>query len=435
MHEVAETSAITSHSTLFLATQETQPQAILIEDMEQTKAVSLSYIFITFLKAGCLGFGGFMSLISVVESMIVKKRQLLTAEEMLDGISLASLLPGPQAVNVVAYTGNKLKGTSGAIAASIAVVLPSFLLMTLLSYLYGKYGDIPEVKRFFSGFVPAVAAVIISVAYRMAKQNVKGRIEVVLVLLAIAGLILIPKEFRLYITFLLVILFGLIGYFFFLDRKALSMAPKIARPKFPIITTGSALLMVALLIIGLYLPVNDPKTLFNLVKTFSGLSVMLFGGGYVIIPIMQHHVVEVFQWLTHQAFKDGIAFSQVMPGPILIASAFIGFQVKGFIGALLSTIAIFTPPAILMVIASKAMEYFKKSITAKAIMRGIRCGVIGMIFFAAWELAKMADYSSVSAIWPSLLIFSAALFALIKYNVDVVYIIPTAGLIGYFLYP
>jgi chromate transport protein ChrA len=61
--------------------------------------------------------------------------------------------------------------------------------------------------------------------------------------------------------------------------------------------------------------------------------------------------------------------------------------------------------------------------------------VIGMIFFAAWELAKMADYSSVSAIWPSLLIFSAALFALIKYNVDVVYIIPTAGLIGYFLYP
>jgi chromate transporter len=150
---------------------------------------------------------------------------------------------------------------------------------------------------------------------------------------------------------------------------------------------------------------------------------------------MQHHVVEVFQWLTHQAFKDGIAFSQVMPGPILIASAFIGFQVKGFIGALLSTIAIFTPPAILMVIASKAMEYFKKSITAKAIMRGIRCGVIGMIFFAAWELAKMADYSSVSAIWPSLLIFSAALFALIKYNVDVVYIIPTAGLIGYFLYP
>lgn len=418
-----------------MTTQDTQPQAALISDTDNQKPVSLFYIFNTFLKVGCLGFGGFMSLISVVESIIVKKRKLLTPEEMIDGISLASLLPGPQAVNVVAYTGNKLKGPWGALVAGVAVVLPSFLLMMLLSYLYGIYGNIPEVKRFFQGFVPAVAAVIISVAYRMAKQNVKGKIELALVLLAIGSLIFIPRDFRLYVTFLLVLIFGFIGYFSFTDWNALANAPRIERTKFPYITTSLVLLMIAVLATGLYIPVEDPKGLFNLVKTFSGLSVMLFGGGYVIIPIIQHHVVEVFHWVSQTGFKDGIAFSQVMPGPILISAAFIGFQVKGVTGAVLSTIAIFTPPAILMVVASKAMEFFKKSVIAKSVMRGIRCGVIGMIFFAAWELAKMTDYSSVAAFWPSLLIFGGALVALIKFNVDVVYIIPTAGLIGFFLYP
>jgi chromate transporter len=354
---------------------------------------------------------------------------------MLDGISLASLLPGPQAVNVVAYAGNKLRGTVGAIIAAIAVVLPSFILMVVLSMLYQTYGKNPIVMQFFKGFVPAVCAVIISVAWRMAKQNIKGAVEFGLMLLAIVALIFVPKDFRLYITFLLVIVFAIVGYYAFLDKKSVPKKLE-ATGEFPIIKTLLASLMIVILVGGLYFPVSEDQysSLFNLTKTFSGLSVMLFGGGYVIIPIMRHHVVEVFGWLDKVSFTDGIAFSQIMPGPILIAAAFIGFQVKGIAGAIIATFAIFTPPAIVMVVASQAMEYFKKSFTAKAIMRGIRCGVIGMIFFAAYELGSKIDYSSFSAIWPSILIFAGALFVLIKYNVDVVYIIPTAGLIGYFLY-
>src|SRR5690349_4281028 len=102
-----------------------------------------------------------MSLISVVESILVRKLNLLKPEDMIDGISLANLLPGPQAVNVVAYSGNKLKGTWGAVIAAVAVIIPSFILMMVLSVLYQQYGNLPEVKRFFSGFVPAVIAVIV----------------------------------------------------------------------------------------------------------------------------------------------------------------------------------------------------------------------------------------------------------------------------------
>lgn len=419
-----------------MAPQESHPTIAATVSTADQKSISYGELFLTFLKAGCLGFGGFFSLISVVESILVEKKKLLTSEEMLDGISLASLLPGPQAVNVVAYAGNKLKGTWGAVIAAVAVVLPSFILMLILSILYQRYGENPEVKQFFKGFVPAVCAVIVSVAWRMAQKNVKGAVEFILMVMAIAGLILIPQQFRLYATFLLVVLFGVIGYIAFLDKKAARLAPK-AEGKFPLKKTLLALGMVIILVAALYIPVaqDEYKSLYNLMKTFSGLSVMLFGGGYVIIPIMRHHVVEIFGWLSKQAFTEGIAFSQVMPGPILIAATFIGYQVHGFIGAFLSTVAIFTPPAIVMVVASQGMEYFKKSITTKAIMRGIRCGVIGMIFFAAYELGSKADYHSFATIWPSIVIFTGALFVLIRYNVDVVYIIPTAGLIGYFLYP
>src|SRR5262249_47421564 len=157
----------------------------------------------------------------------------------------------------------------------------------VLSMLYQEYGNLPEGKRFFTGFVPAVIAVIVSVAWRMAKQNVKGIAEGIIAAISIISLIFIPKQYRLYLTFGLVISSGLFGYFFYRDKKqaAAVSAPK---GKFPIGKTILAAAMVVLLIVGLYLPVDasEYKSIYNLVKTFSGLSVMLFGGGYVIIPIM-----------------------------------------------------------------------------------------------------------------------------------------------------
>jgi chromate transporter len=428
---------------------------------EQPKALSLSSLFLIFLQAGCLGFGGFMSLIAVVENILVKKKHLLKQEDMLDGITLANLLPGPQAVNVVAYAGTKLRGTWGGIIAAIAVILPSFVLMLLLSYLYSLGQHVQQLQKYFHGFVPAVAAVIASVVWRMAKQTVKGWKEMMLVTISVlvllsasAGWFGIPKMFQLYFTFLIVLTFGIVGYFLFgMASKAGSPAPEKKvdevpnasshhpRSKFPVAKFAVTIIFaIGLVVLGLSHKLFDPHSNATLMTTFSGLSVMLFGGGYVIIPMMQHTVVEIFHWLSKNEFVDCIAFSQVMPGPILIAAAFIGFKVTGFWGAVLSTIAIFTPTAIIMVVFSQALEYFKKSSTAKAIMKGIRCGVIGMIAVSIFIIMttpppRGVDWQNIGEIWPTILIFGGALVALIKFNVDVVYIIPVAGLIGYFLYP
>jgi chromate transporter len=215
------------------------------------------------------------------------------------------------------------------------------------------------------------------------------------------------------------------------------------------------LVVLSLLVVAfLARPPLDPNGLPQIALTFSGLSLMLFGGGYVFIPMIQDVVVTSYGWLTTQQFLDGIAFSQVTPGPILVIATFIGQKViteqygllAGVFGALVGTIGIFTPPAILMVTLSRALDDIKQSPGVNAAMQGIRCGILGMIGVAAlvilraslpaWpaELSAAALVSYLSLLWPTLVIFVAALIALVKYQVDVVWIIPSAGLFGLLVY-
>jgi chromate transport protein ChrA len=106
-----------------------------------TERVSLGVLFWTFLKTGSIAFGGFMALISVIADTIVEKRKLLTQEDMLDCVSLANLLPGPQGVNCVAYVGYRLRGGLGALVSAVGVLLPTFVLIVVLTGLYVAYAS------------------------------------------------------------------------------------------------------------------------------------------------------------------------------------------------------------------------------------------------------------------------------------------------------
>ena len=121
---------------------------------DSVRTASLGSLFLTFLKIGSTAFGGFMALISVVQNYVVERRKLISHEEMLDGVSLATILPGPVAVNVVAYVGYRMRGWLGALVSAGAVILPSFLLLVCLSYAYFRFGQMPAVGRFFIGVHP-----------------------------------------------------------------------------------------------------------------------------------------------------------------------------------------------------------------------------------------------------------------------------------------
>ena len=152
---------------------------------------SLSYIFFTFLKLGATAFGGYMSLVAIVQKQLVEVDKKLKEEDLLDGIFLTSVLPGPVAVNTIAYVGYHLRGIPGAVVTFAGIIIPSFLLVIFLSWLYFSYGNIPAVKNVFSGITPAITALIVTVAIGMTRKTIKLPAQWVLCLLAALLLIFI----------------------------------------------------------------------------------------------------------------------------------------------------------------------------------------------------------------------------------------------------
>lgn len=384
---------------------------------------SLLSLFLEFLKIGATAFGGFMALISVVQHQIVDRRKLMKQSDMLDGISLATVLPGPVAVNVVAYTGYRLRGGLGALVCAVGVILPAFILIVALSYAYFQWGQIPVVTKVFLGFVPAVTAVIVHAAWSMARKAKIGPIETAIAIAAFLALVL---RGGFYATLIVVVSSGLAGWLVFGKGLVRAGASRSGHRRK---ASHAKLLSIPTPALAAALFAFDAGLAVKLFFTLAGLSVLLFGGGFVFIPLIEHIVVREQAWLTHQEFVDAIALGQVTPGPILISAAFIGYKLMGLAGATIATIAIFLPPAVLMILSANLLQKVRESAGVQASLRGVRAGVLGMIAAAAWGIGSSAAMG-----WQSALIFAAALLALWRFRIDVAWVIPSAGLAGLLLY-
>ena len=403
--------------------------------MQKGKEISLKYLFLTFLKIGAISWGGFMALIAVMKKQLVDKDKIIGEEIVLDGISLASVLPGAVAINVATYLGYQLRGIKGAIICLTATIIPAFFAVIVLGAIYSVYGELPVFNKFFLGVLPAITAVILSVAIGMARMQIKDYKQTIIGILSGIALLAIHSFFA---TLLVIIDSALTGYFLYKAPGQAVQGNNISKPVainysriFRYLGAFAILILViTLIILGFHLYSYDWfKTNKTIFFTFSGMSLTLFGGGYVIVPAMQSVVVDGFHWVTTKEFADAIAMGQITPGPVIITATFIGYRVTGFLGALAATIAIFYPPGILMIILSGFLNKIKDSNVIAAVFKGMRPAIIGMIFSAAFTVGKEAEM-----IWPTALIFLIVLILLMKFKLNVVYMIPLAGIAGILLF-
>lgn len=385
--------------------------------------VSLATLFWVFFKIACTSFGGFMAMISVVENEVVTRRKLMAHTDMLDGISLASILPGPVAVNLVVYVGYRLRGGMGALISAVGAVLPSFTFIVVLSVAYFQWGQVPAINKLFMGFIPAVTAIIVSTAWNMGRKAVSGWREGVLALSSAVALLTIGGF---YSTLAIILLSGVLGWWWFRETK--DPAPVDPVPPSKRGMGANLMFIQSSPMVAPFLSI-DPALTLKLFLVFAGMSVMLFGGGYVFIPLIQKIVVDGHGWVTNQEFIDAIAMSQITPGPILVSAAFIGLKVAGFAGAIAATLGIYIPPALLMVGSTRVLGHIKQSQAIRAALRGIRPAVVGMIAAAAFTVGATAPQH-----WVSIMIFAVALVALMRFKVQVVWVIPAAGLTGLILF-
>lgn len=478
-----------------------------------------------------------MSLIAVVENVVVGKMKLLTHEDILDGISLTTFLPGPISTNVVVYVGYRIKGIGGAFVSLLGVALPSFLLVVALAILYFRVGEIPTIHKMFLGFTPAVAAIILSTAWQMSRRTLTEWRKITL---AVVSALLLINVGGVYITTSIMIVSGVLGWLFLaesssrkpwgkillnrqnytgfrnypylsislplhnqiplksyrylgdkLSRTNINQIPilssklnskwyyqqtkfnateqnhinldnyqainqsrikfasllsiflifqsffvkKIFTKKNNLVNNKKRFLLPVLLLPGIITVYFISSLIFKkylviqVLVTFIAISVMLFGGAYVSIPLIQEIVVNDLNWLTQPEFTYGLAVGQITPGPIVISAAFIGYKVANIYGAIAATVGIFLPPFLLMIAGANLLDRLKKSAEIQAAINGIRPAVVGMIFAAFWIVVKTASPS-----WVSVLIFFASLLALVGWKVNVVWIIPIVGLVSILLY-
>lgn len=395
---------------------------------------SLKYLFFTFLKIGSTSWGGFMSLISVIQKQMGEKDKAIEEETIVEGISLASVLPGPVAVNIVTFIGYRLRGIKGAIASFAGILLPCFLFMLGLSYIYLRYGNIPAFTHFFQGVLPAVAAIIVSVGINLWKKNVTDKIQTAIALIAFTATVFSKSYFT---TLLLIACSGFIGWLAY--RKAQPEKTAVIKNKQPVLRSSIAPLIVlavygliVVLVLRLTSPLTTDKLLLSkqILFTFSSISLTQFGGGYVVIPSMQKIIVDGMHWLNTKEFTDAIAMGQLTPGPIFISATFIGFKLQGIWGAILATLSIFIPASAVMIFCSHFITYIRNSAVIKSIFRGLSPAVTGMIMAASVTILR----STQSTLLISSILFIASLFTVIRFKMNPVYLIPLAGIAGLIIF-
>ena len=390
------------------------------------KKISYLRLFLQFLKTGTISFGGYMMLISMVQYEFSKRRKFIKKSQVLDAITLASFLPGPMAINVSTYLGFIMKGWRGAILAFIAVLTPSFIIMIIFTELYFSSKNLPGFQSFFSGVLPVVSAVIISVAYDISSKVNKTYFSYLIVALSFFLAVILKGYLAIIVPLLLS---GLLNVLYF-KKKIFSSIIK--RPKKQYIIRFEGIIVAGILLTLFYIFINNVEydsINFDLIRVFSNISLTLFGGGYVFIPVLDKIIVNEIGWLNSQQFIDCIAMGQITPGPILISATFVGYKMNGIIGALFATFSIFAPSSVIIIFISRFFLYFKNNMFAKKIIQGIKIGIVGLIFYSAIIVLLNKETIDIFTI----IVFISSILILIKTKVHPVILIILSGLTGYFL--
>jgi len=165
--------------------------------------------------------------------------------------------------------------------------------------------------------------------------------------------------------------------------------------------------------------------LFKLFWVFLKIGTFSFGGGIVIIPLVESEVVLKYGWLTKREFIDAVTLGQITPGPVIISATFIGYKVYGILGAIASTVSVVLPSFVMICLATKAIEKFRQNKILANFFRGARAAVIGMIFEAGLSIGKssLIDFKTI-------FIAVVSLICLLRYRLNPVWILLGAGILG-----
>jgi chromate transporter len=348
------------------------------------QAVAFGEAVRTWLKIGCIGFGGPAGQIALMHRILVDEKKWIDEPRYLHALNFCMLLPGPEAQKLATYVGWLLHGVRGGLAAGILFVLPGALVMLGFSLLYVMGRGIPAVEGALFGIKAAVLVIVVEALIRIGRRALKTRLLIGLAAAAFVGIFFLDLPFP-----LIVAATGLIG--FFTTEKSLSPSPVSGSWRQAATVAGIGLVLWWAPVALAFVALGGSHVFVDIGAFFSKLAVVSFGGAYALLAYMAQEAVETYRWMSAPEMVDGLGLAETLPGPLIKVTQFVGFLgayrspepfspvAAGIIGSALTTWVTFVPPMLLIFAGAPFVEQLRANRRLSGALAAITAAVVGVV--------------------------------------------------------
>jgi chromate transporter len=381
---------------------------------------SLAELALFFLRLGTTAFGGPAAHIAIMEDELVRRRKWLSREKFLDLLGASNLIPGPSSSELAIHIGYLRAGWMGLFVGGLCFILPAAILVAVIAWAYARFGHLPAVAGLLYGVKPVVVAVILQALWGLGRTALKSS------LLAAAGVVCVALSFIGVNAVLVLVGTGAtiaLVHAFFLSanqhRRAApgafglwrrSVALKLVRV-FPLVVAGA--------------PATAAPALWSLFLGFLKIGSVVFGSGYVLLAFLRADLVVDRAWVTDAQLVDAVAIGQVTPGPVFTTATFIGYLLRGPVGAVVATAGIFLPAFLLVAASGPLVPLVRRSATAGAFLDGVNVASLALMATVSFQLGRAAIVD-----WLTIGLTMASAILLLRYRINSAWLVLGGALIG-----
>jgi chromate transporter len=365
-------------------------------------------VFLYFLFLGFVNIGGPVAQITMMFNHMVEKRRWLSKDRFIKIMAFCHMLPGPEALQLAIYVGYLKRKLWGGVLAGMTFILPGAVVMVVLSWLYVRYGQLPQVTDALYVLKPAVLGIIAAGIIKLGRAAIRNVFLAVLLVAAFVGMRFAG------INFLVILLTaGLLNLI--VERGSARL--KGTAPIAPMMLVG----------IGALVPFSDSR-LFQIAWLFFKTGLLSFGGAYASLVFVQRGAVAQYHWLSDSQLLDGVALSVATPGPFMLFTTFVGYVAGGIPGSALATFFVFLPSFVFVLGGVHYVEKLRENRALQAFLAGVSAAVVGVIAVVSLDLipGALVDWVAVG--------ISVIAFLLIAFLKRDVALVAVGAMIGGIVY-
>src|ERR1700680_699918 len=388
---------------------------------EVAKRGSLKELAIFFLRLGVTAFGGPAAHIAIMEDELVRRRKWLSREKFLDLLGASNLIPGPSSSELAIHIGYLRAGWAGLLVGGACFIFPAAILVGIIAWAYVRFGHLTAVAALLYGVKPVVIAVILQALWGLGRTAVKTWV------LAFAGALCVVLTVAQVNVF--IILFG--------TGAILAGIHALSRNRPGSQRTTGALTLVSVWggartgLARIFPWAGDTGAaavipgMWPLFLVFLRIGSIVFGSGYVLLAFLRADLVVHRAWVTDAQLVDAVAIGQVTPGPVFTTATFLGYLLRGPVGALVATVGIFLPAFILVAISGPLIPLLRRSATAGAFLDGVNVASLALMAAVSYQLGRSAIVD-----WVTIGLAMASAVLLLRFRINSAWLVLGGAVVG-----